>query len=94
MSQFEELEDILEEERKGLESARMALVSERVGLKRILDGIRDEMAKNGQTDVPPVIAQANLGITGQGTLINEVQAETSMEGDLGPLSDGNVAQLS
>jgi len=93
MSQFEELEDILEEERKGLESARMALVSERVGLKRMLDGIRDEMAKNGQTDMPPAVAQANLGTTGQGTVVNEVQAETAMEGDLGPVSDGNVAHL-
>jgi SWI/SNF related-matrix-associated actin-dependent regulator of chromatin subfamily C len=93
MSQFEELEDILEDERKGLESARMALVSERVGLKRMLDSIRDEMAKNGQTDMPPAAAQANLGTTGQGTVVNEVQADTAMEGDLGPLSDANVAQL-
>jgi SWI/SNF related-matrix-associated actin-dependent regulator of chromatin subfamily C len=93
MSQFEELEDILEEERKGLESARMALVSERVGLKRMLDGIRDEMAKNGQTEVPPAVAEANLGTTGQGMVINEVQATTAMEGDLGPVSDGSVAQL-
>jgi len=93
MSQFEELEDILEEERKGLENARMALVSERVGLKRVLDTVREELAKNGQTDVPPAVAQANLGTTGQGTVINEVQAQTAMEGDSGPISDGNVAQL-
>lgn len=93
MSQFEELEDILEEERKGIESARMALVSERVGLKRMLDNVRDEMAKNGQTDVPPAVAQANLGTTGQGTVVNEVQAEAVMDGDLGPVSDGNIAQL-
>jgi SWI/SNF related-matrix-associated actin-dependent regulator of chromatin subfamily C len=93
MSQFEELEDILEEERKGLENARMALVSERVGLKRVLDTVREELAKNGQTDVPPAVAQANLGTTGQGTVINEAQAQTAMEGDSGPISDGNVAQL-
>jgi len=93
MSQFEELEDILEDERKGLESARMALVSERVGLKRMLDSIRDEMAKNGQTEMPPAVAQANMGTTGQGTVINEVQADTAMEGDLGPVNDATVAQL-
>jgi SWI/SNF related-matrix-associated actin-dependent regulator of chromatin subfamily C len=93
MSQFEELEDILEEERKGLESARMALVSERVGLKRMLDSVREEMVRNGQTEVPPAVAQANLGTMGQGTVINEVQPGTSMEGDTGPISDGNVAHL-
>ncbi|CAA7268231.1 unnamed protein product [Cyclocybe aegerita] len=47
MSQFEELEEILEEERKALESARMGLVNERVNLKRMLDAVRAEIAKNG-----------------------------------------------
>jgi SWI/SNF related-matrix-associated actin-dependent regulator of chromatin subfamily C len=93
MSQFEELEEILEEERKGIESARMALVSERVSLKRILDNIKDEMATSGQTVLPPVVAQANLGTTGQGTVVNEVQSQTDMEGDSGPVSNGNVAHL-
>ena len=40
MSQFEELEDLLEEGRKALEAARMGLVNERVGLKRMLDAVR------------------------------------------------------
>jgi SWI/SNF related-matrix-associated actin-dependent regulator of chromatin subfamily C len=47
MSQFEELEEILEEERKALESARMALVGERLGLKKMLDNVRNEVAKYG-----------------------------------------------
>jgi SWI/SNF related-matrix-associated actin-dependent regulator of chromatin subfamily C len=93
MSQFEELEEILEEERKGLESARMGLVSERVGLKRTIDAIRGELAKNGQSEVPPTVAQATLGTTGQGTVVGEVQAETVLTGDSGPVSDGDLAQL-
>jgi len=93
MAQFEELEDILEEERKGLESARMALVAERVSLKRTTEAIRSEMVKNGQTEVPPAVAQAGLGTTGQGTVVGEVQAEAAMAGDSGPVSGGNIAQL-
>jgi len=89
MSQFEELEDVLEEERKGLESARMALVNERVNLKRMLDGVRSELAKNGRTSIPP----ANLGTTGQGTVAAEVPSSTALDGDSGPRNDGEFAQL-
>jgi len=48
MTQFEELEDILEEERRNLESARMALVNERLGLKKMLDTVRAEIGKHQQ----------------------------------------------
>jgi SWI/SNF related-matrix-associated actin-dependent regulator of chromatin subfamily C len=89
MSQFEELEEVLEEERKGLESARMALVNERVNLKRMLDGVRSELAKNGRTSIPPV----NLGTTGQGTTATEVPSSTALDGDAGPRNDGEFAQL-
>ncbi|EGN92851.1 hypothetical protein SERLA73DRAFT_190409 [Serpula lacrymans var. lacrymans S7.3] len=93
MTQFEELEEILEDERKGLESARMALVNERVNLKRMLDTVRMELTKNNSTTVPPAVAQANLGTTGQGTSMNEVPPETPLDADTGPVSDGNFAQL-
>jgi SWI/SNF related-matrix-associated actin-dependent regulator of chromatin subfamily C len=93
MSQFEELEEILEEERKGLESARLALVGERMSLKRILDGVRNELARNGVHGVPAAISQASLGTTGQGPLLNEVGSTGSMEGDLGPVNDGQMLQL-
>lgn len=88
-SQFEELEEVLEEERKGLESARMALVNERVNLKRMLDGVRSELAKNGRTSIPPT----NLGTTGQGTIASEVSSSIPLEGDVGPRNDGEFAQL-
>jgi SWI/SNF related-matrix-associated actin-dependent regulator of chromatin subfamily C len=92
MSQFEELEEILEDERKGLESARMALVGERLNLKRMLDSVRSELAKNGVHGMPAVIAQATLGTTGQGPLLNEVDS-TMLGGDFGPVNDGSMLQL-
>ncbi|KAF9219527.1 SWIRM-domain-containing protein [Gyrodon lividus] len=87
MTAFEELEELLEEERKGLESARMALVNERVNLKRMLDGVKAELGKNAGV--------TGLGTTGQGTPVSEVRPGTPVlvEGDSGPVSDGNFAQL-
>lgn len=82
MTAFEELEELLEEERKGLESTRMALVNERVNLKRMLDGVRAELGKN-----------ASLGTTSQGTPVSEVPSGTPIEGEVGPVSDGSFAQL-
>lgn len=84
MTAFEELEELLEEERKSLESARMALVNERVNLKRMLDSVKAELGKH---------ASANLGTTGQGTVVSDVPADSTMDGDLGPVADGNLAQL-
>jgi SWI/SNF related-matrix-associated actin-dependent regulator of chromatin subfamily C len=99
MSQFEELEDLLEEERRTLEAARVSLVNERVGLKRALDGVRAELAKhsNGTSSASAVAAsaaQANLGTTGQGLRAAEVQSNAATDGDGGPLSGGNIAALS
>ncbi|KAI0064394.1 SWIRM-domain-containing protein [Artomyces pyxidatus] len=99
MAQFEELEDLLEEERRTLEGARLSLVNERIGLKRTLDNVRGELAKhaNGSGSVNGVaaaVAQAGLGTTGQGARVSEVQSGTPMEGDAGPLIGGNVAALS
>lgn len=95
MTQFEELEDILEEERKALESARMGLVNERVGLKKMLDAVRTEIAKNGVgPGVVGVVQQAGpsvMGITGQGTQMSEVTG--ILQGDGGPVPDGAMLQL-
>ncbi|KAI0332796.1 Smarcc1 protein [Cubamyces sp. BRFM 1775] len=98
-AQFEELEELLEDERKSLESARMALVNERVNLKRLLDNVKAELAKHGATPNPGLAnavseAQTGLNASGQGTKVNEVQGDVSMEGDAGPVSGGSVAQLS
>ena len=94
MSQFEELEDILEEERKGLESARVALVNERLGLKRMLDGVRAEIAKNGITGTVLNSLGQPMGTTGQGVLVGEVSAAQMMESGGGPMPDGSMLQLS
>jgi len=48
MTQLEELEGIMEEERRNLESAKVALVNERLGLKKMLDTVRGEIGKHQQ----------------------------------------------
>ncbi|KAH9939552.1 Smarcc1 protein [Amylocystis lapponica] len=100
MAQFEELEELLEDERKGLESARMALVGERATLRRALDNVKSELAKNVVVASSGVVAaggqaQAALAASGQGVAsrVSEVPAGTSTDGDLGPVSGGSVASL-
>ena len=99
MSQFEELEDLLEEERKALEAARMGLVNERVGLRRMLDTVRLEIAKNGGVvgggGVASVMMASNsgFGTTGQGSVIMEV-GNGSGQSDVGPVINGSTLQLS
>ncbi|CAL1699560.1 unnamed protein product [Somion occarium] len=99
MSQFEELEELLEDERRGLESARMALVGERVGLKKMLDNVKTELAKHAAGTGSAVAvnaaashAQASLDGSGQGARVQEVQV--GIEGDGGPVAGGNIGQLS
>ena len=99
MSQFEELEDLLEEERRTLEAARVSLVNERIGLKRALEGVRTELTKhsNGTSStgaVAAAIAQTGLGTTGQGLRATDLQGNAPAEGEGGPLSGGNIAALS
>ena len=100
MSQFEELEDLLEEERKALEAARMGLVNERVGLKRMLDAVRLEIAKNGGVGgaggvgtAVMMASNSGLGTTGQGSVVMEV-GNGSVQSDVGPVADGSTLQLS
>jgi SWI/SNF related-matrix-associated actin-dependent regulator of chromatin subfamily C len=64
MSQFEELEEILEEERRNLESARVALVNERLGLKKMLDTVRGEVNRHQQQQLAAAAA-ASAGANGQ-----------------------------
>ncbi|KAH6918151.1 Smarcc1 protein, partial [Coprinopsis sp. MPI-PUGE-AT-0042] len=97
MSMFEELEEILEEERKSLESARLALVNERLGLKKMLDGVKAELAKTGGIVQPGSAAMAALnaplGTTGQGAVPTEVGQGQSFEGGNGPNQDAQMLAL-
>ncbi|KAH7903567.1 SWIRM domain-containing protein [Hygrophoropsis aurantiaca] len=114
MSAFEELECVLEEERRALEGARVGLVREREGLKRVLEGVRGEIGKlgtagngtgasgsaGGSGTINPALlagmvaqAQANMGATGQGTVVSEVGMGSGMEGEGGPVPDGSFGQL-
>lgn len=97
MAQFEELEEIVEEERKALESARLGLLNERIGVKKMLDAVRAEIARNGVgPGVGMVVQQQNamgaMGTTGQGTVVNEVQPQ-SLQGDGASVPDGQTLQL-
>ncbi|KAJ7634794.1 SWI/SNF complex protein [Roridomyces roridus] len=94
MTQFEELEDILEEERKGLESARMALVNERLGLKKTLDNVRSEIARNGMAAAHAFAMSSGMGTSGQGTMVSEVGGNVPMDGSSAPINDGAMLQLS
>lgn len=93
MTQFEELEDILEEERRALESAKLALVNERLGLKKMIDTVKSEIAKNGVVS-NGTAASLNMGTTGQGPVANEVHQGILMESTSGPIPDGAMLQLS
>ena len=98
MSQFEELEDLLEEERRTLETARVSLVNERVGLKRALDGVRAELARhsNGTSSagaVAAAVAQTGLGNVGQGLRATEVQGNALAESEGGPSNGANILSL-
>ncbi|KIY64041.1 SWIRM-domain-containing protein [Cylindrobasidium torrendii FP15055 ss-10] len=88
MSQFEELEDILEEERKTLESQRLALVQERLSIKRTMDTLRTQIAQTGTVPM-----DVSMGVSGQGTIVNQVQPTMMMDGTMGPLPDANMLQL-
>jgi SWI/SNF related-matrix-associated actin-dependent regulator of chromatin subfamily C len=92
MSQFEELEDILEEERRSLESAKMALMNERINIKKTIEGVRSELARNAGQANPAILGQLNMGTTGQGPVVNEVGQH--IEGDGAPVPGGEMLQLS
>lgn len=105
MSQFEELEDLLEEERRALEGARLALVSERMTLKKNLENVRGELSKHAQNQgaggngnmqgIVAAASQANMGTSSQGTRMQDISLDgMAMEGDGGPLNGGNVVALS
>lgn len=100
MSQFEELEEVLEEERRALESSRASLANERVNLRKMLEHVRTELAKqqaNGGTMSPGLgsaVGEAQAALTASATKINPVSGDATMEGDSGPVASGAIAQLS
>ncbi|KAJ4482226.1 SWI/SNF complex protein [Lentinula aciculospora] len=99
MTQFEELEEILEDERKGLESARVALMQERLGIKRSLEYVRGEIAKFQGIGVaaPQTLLNAangaSLGTTGQGAQPIAVDPTAQLDDGNGPVGDGSMLQL-
>ncbi|KAI0688408.1 SWIRM-domain-containing protein [Cytidiella melzeri] len=98
MSQFEELEELLEEERKGLESTRMSLVNERLGLKKMLENVKRELAASAEGMSGPgalseIVSQAHSVLATHGTSVTQVSSGTPLEGDMGPVGPASIASL-
>ncbi|KAF8503176.1 SWIRM domain-containing protein [Gautieria morchelliformis] len=94
MAQFEDMEELLEEERRNLETARVGLVAERQGIKRVLEGIRAEMARNGPggSALPPDAYQTVVAAGSQGTKVTPV-GPVQMQDNMGPIAEGSYQQL-
>jgi len=103
MSQFEELEEVLEDERRNLESARVALAEERATLSRTLENVKSELQRHQSTVAAgepsdPMALQAaalgaSMGTSGQGTMLAPVPPGTTMEEANGPINDGSFTNL-
>jgi len=87
MAQFEELEELVEEERIRLENAKKALVSERLEMRKLMDEARAEMER-GQAANAHALASAPqaMGFSGQGPMVREVE----MIGEMGPIDSGVI----
>jgi SWI/SNF related-matrix-associated actin-dependent regulator of chromatin subfamily C len=88
MAQFADLEEILEEERSKLESARKALVAERLGMRKTIEEIK-ELARTDASAAAAAADNAALGTTGQGPRAVEVQSY----GEYGPVDGGLIGTL-
>ncbi|KAH8113931.1 SWIRM-domain-containing protein [Phellopilus nigrolimitatus] len=94
MGQFEEMETVLEEERRTLEAQRLALASERASMRRMLENVRSELAKNaGAPQSGGAVAAALAQGVAQGPNVTEVGSGIPLEGEAGPVAEGNFQQL-
>ena len=99
MSQFEEMEAVLEEERRALAAQRAALANERANMRRTLESVRAEIAKNG--GVMPTAGQAGVAVTTalaqaaqpQGTKVSPVEGGVAVDSEAGPSAEGNFQQI-
>ena len=96
MSQFEEMEMLLEEERRSLEAQRLALANERMGIRKMMESVRAELAKNGGAPAPGSAVATALTATTPGqqpAKATEVQSDVAMGSETGPSAEGNFAAL-
>lgn len=99
MAQFEEMEELLEDERRNLEMAKVGLVAERQGVKRVLEGMRAEMARNGNggggaaAGLPSEAYQGAVSGGSQGTKVTPVAMDVQLQGELGPVAEGSYQPL-
>lgn len=98
MAQFEEMEEVLEEERRGVEALRLSLLSERAQVRRWLEKINMQSGGAANPTTHPVLAEgAQLLSSGTGGRVQPVPVDptTGMEiGDPGaPVMDGSYGTL-
>ena len=109
MAQFEEMEELLEEERRSLESQRMALSAERMGLRKAIETVRAEVAKNttgASGSVTPAMSMMGGGpgvsaaIGAAATVLSAGQGakvsevtDKTLTGDSGPSVEGSFTAL-
>ncbi|CAG7854199.1 Chromatin structure-remodeling complex protein RSC8 AltName: Full=Remodel the structure of chromatin complex subunit 8; AltName: Full=SWI3 homolog [Serendipita indica DSM 11827] len=95
MAQFEEMEEALEDERRGVEALRLSLLSERAQIRRWLEGVN---ANAGGAINKPLVAEA-VGLLqgGSGGRLHLQNVDTSQgmaPGDPGaPVADGAYGTL-
>ena len=98
MAQFEELEELLEEERRGLESARVALMNERTNVKKALESVRAELARHGGGGGGPPLGapafQQAAAAAVAPTMAQNVSEVQTTDGAHGPIADGTMLPLS
>lgn len=103
-AQFEEMEEVLEEERRALAAQRLALANERANVKKVLEGVRAEIAKS---TAQAQMQGSGMSIMSGGALAQAfaqqqqgnapkatpVEAGVPMDADSGPLIDAHMQQI-
>lgn len=102
MDAFEEMEELLEDERRAAEAVRVGLAGERIGLRKTVERIAEASRMQGGAQMAMQMGtQAFAQGTGQMPVPNEVDPATAAAAGLGigvgepggPIYGGNIASL-
>jgi SWI/SNF related-matrix-associated actin-dependent regulator of chromatin subfamily C len=98
MAQFEEMEEALEEERRGVEALRLSMLSERAQVRRWLEKIGSQMGNNMNPNVHALMAEgASLLSSGSSGRLQVLPVDTSNSMEVGepggPIPEANYGTL-
>lgn len=98
MAQFEEMEEALEEERRGVEALRLSMLSERAQVRRWLEKIGSQMGNNMNPNVHALMAEgASLLASGSSGRLQVLPVDTSSSMEVGepggPIPEANYGTL-